>query len=314
LIKNDLITKGMSKSAKRWLLWGSVVLLLLSISGLIYLSSLRFNEKTDFLQAVCVVLTIAAGLNLVFLPAFSYRNREGFRKWMRFLTFSNPVLIIILFILEARWFPLVPDIIFLPYLCVVLIVSAGGCLYMFVIEAGKALAGIILILFYISLSLILRRFDASLYENHFYISFLMIGCGMYFYGLRSFFTVEKNRYLQVISYSACLLIYLGSLLMFYFSMTSSTSTSLIIYSILLFILTMTVLLSLPVSGYVEWNASDRSTFRKILIPWVFFLLLISIKFAFPELNYMFFRPASEEIQEFGLKDYPVINKNGLEPD
>ncbi len=304
----------MSKSAKRWLLWGSIAALLLSFSGIVYIDSLRYNERTDFLQAVCVAIAIAAGLNLVFIPAFNYRNRAGFRKWMRFLTFSNPVLIIILFILEARWFPLVPDIIFLPYLCVILIVSAGGCLYMFVIEAGKALAGIILILFYISLSLILRRFDASLYENHFYISFLMVGCGMYFFGLRSVFTIKKNRYLQVISYTACLLIYLGSLLMFYYSMTSRTPTSLVIYGILLFLLTLTVLLSLPVSGYINWDAIHKSTFNRILIPWVFFLLLISIRFVFPELNYMFFRPSSEEIQEFQLKDYPVINKNGLEPD
>lgn len=304
----------MSKSAKRWLLWGSIAALLLSFSGIVYIESLRYNERTDFLQAVCVAITIASGLNLAFIPAFNYRNREGFRKWMRFLTLSNPFLVIILFILEARWFPLVPDIIFLTYLCTVLIVLAAGCLYIFVIDAEKALAGIILILFYIILALILRRFDASLYENHFYISFLMIGCGIYFFGLRSVFTIEKNRYLQVISYTACLLIYLGSLLMFYYSMTSRTPTSLVIYGILLFLLTLTVLLSLAVSGYVEWSESHKGIFKKILIPWVFFLLLISIRFVFPELNYMFFRPAEEEKQEFLLIDYPVMNKNGLEPD
>ncbi|MFH0841182.1 MAG: hypothetical protein V1903_01045 [Bacteroidota bacterium] len=302
----------MSKSAKRWLLWGSIAALLLSFSGVVYIDSLRYNEKTDFLQAVCVAITIAAGLNLAFIPAFSYRNREGFRKWMRFLTLSNPGLIIILFILEATWFPLVPDIIFLTYLCVVLIVLAAGCLYIFVIDAGKAFAGIILILFYIILALVLRRFDASLYENHYYISFLLIGCGMYFYGLRSVFTVDKNRYLQVISYTACLLIYLGSLLMFYYSMTSRTPTFLVIYGILLFLLTLTVLLSLPVSGYIEWDIIHKSIFKRILIPWVFFLLLISIRFVFPDLNSLFFRQAQEEIQEFQLKDYPVINKNGLE--
>ncbi len=302
----------MSKSAKKWLLLGSIILLMLSIGGIIYTAFLRFSQTTDFLQAISGAVIIAMIMNLLFIPVFSYRNRTGFRRWMFIFTWCFPILIIVLYILEASWFPLVPDSLYIIYMILLIIFLGITCLYLFVIEDRIVTTGIVLLLSYTIVTLVLRRFNIIETESHYYISFIMIGCGMYLFGLKSVFSIERNRYLQIISYSACLLIYLGSQMMFYFSMTSRSNTTLIVYSISLFLLTLIVLLSLPVSGYVEWNLSHKNILKKILIPWVFFLLLISIRFVFPDLNSLFFRETREEIQEFQLKDYPVINKNGLE--
>ena len=304
----------MRKSAKIWMLSGSVLLLLLSAAGIIYTDFLPYNQKIDFLQSLSVAIFIASILNLVFIPVFINRYRAGFRKWMRTLTICYPALIVILFILESRWFPLVPDPVYIPYFILVIIVMGIACLYLFVIDVSKAVTGIILLIAYIVFTLILRRIDSSIYDSHFAISFIMIACGMYLFGLNSVSTIVRNRYLQITSFAACLIIYLGSFLILNLSMTTRSSTYLIIYSILLFLFTLIVLISLPVSGYVDWSASNKSIFKKILIPWIFFLLLISIRFVFPGLNSMLFSPAEEEIQEFRLDDYPVVDKNGLEPD
>jgi membrane-bound ClpP family serine protease len=162
-------------------------------------------------------------------------------------------------------------------------------------------------------TLVLERINYADMEKHLVISFLMIGCGMYSFGLKCLFSIEKNRFLKAVSFIACLFISFGSILMFYFSM-NQTDTVLIVYGISMFLFTLIVLLSLPVSGYVQWSSQHKSILKKILIPWIFFLLLISIRFVFPDLNSLFFRKERGEFQEFMLYDYPITDKNGLEPE
>jgi hypothetical protein len=151
-------------------------------------------------------------------------------------------------------------------------------------------------------------------EPHVVISFIMMGAGMYLFGLRCFFKIENNRYLKIVSFIACFLIYCGTFEMTFLSATYA-DISLIIYSICIFLMTLIVLLSLPVSGFIQWNSLHRQILKKILIPWVFVLLIISVRFIFPELNMLFFREKHDQYQEFHLdENYQIINKNGLEPD
>jgi hypothetical protein len=310
---NGLIENRMNKSAKKLMLWGSIIILLLSVGILIYSFFIPFTDTVDFIQASLVAIIMLSLLNCVFLLTKKYENRNGFRKAVRRLSWLLPVLIIVLYILEADWFPLVPDIIYGTFISLAFVFLVIACVYVFIIEDTKSIIGIVLILFYIVLALVLRRVNLTFSESHMTLSFLLIGWGMYLFGLKTFFSTGKNPFLKVVSYIACLLIFFGSLLMFYFSMTRS-NTLLIVYSILVFLLTLIVLLSLPVSGYVQWSSQHKSILKKILIPWIFFLLLISIRFVFPELNSLFFRVETGEFQEFKMDDYPVINKNGLEPE
>ncbi len=303
----------MSKSAKRWLLWGSIIILLLSAGALTYSFFIPFTDTVDFIQVSLVCIIILSILNLVFLLANRYSARNGFRKAIRLLSLFLPVLIIIVFIFEASWFPLVPDLLYGTCLSLIFILLVITSMYLFIIDDTKAVIGIALILIYIIVTLILKRINIGDMESHMVFSFLMIGCGMYLFGLKALFSVEKNPFLKIVSFITCLFILFGSLLMFYFSMTGS-GTLLIIYSVFMFLITIIVLLSLPVAGYVRWSLLHKNILKKILIPWIFFLMLISIRFAFPDLNSLFFREERQKIQEFRMHDYPVINKNGLEPE
>jgi hypothetical protein len=309
----NLITKRMNKSARKWLLWGSIITLLLSAGTLTYTFFIPFNDTIDFIQVILVCIIILSILNLIYLLANKYSDRNGFRKVVRLLSGFLPVLIIIISIFESGWIPMVPDFLYGTCLSLIFILLVIASMYLFIIDDTKTVIGIALILIYIIVTLILRRINIGDMGSHMVFSFLMIGCGMYLFGLKSFFSVEKNPFLKIVSFIACLFILFGSLLMFYFSMIGS-GTLLIIYSISMFLLTLIVLLSLPVAGYVQWSLQHKSILKKILIPWIFFLMLIAIRFAFPDLNSLFFREERQKIQEFRMDDYPVINKNGLEPE
>lgn len=303
----------MNVSSKKWLFWLSLIILLFSAGGLILSLSLPFTDTVDIIQTSLVLIILLTILNLIFLAARKFGDKKGFRKAVRKLSWLLPVLIITAFIFEASWFPLVPDLLYGICLTLIFIFIVIGNVYLFLIDDAKAISGIALMLFYIIVTLILKRINYEDMETHMVFSFLMIGSGMYLFGLKAIFTIEKNLFLKVVSFIACLLILFGSLIMFYFSLTQSNAV-LIVYSVSLFLLTLVVLLSLPVAGYVQWSSQHKSILKTILIPWIFFLMLISIRFVFPDLNRLFFRAQDVEFQEFSMDDYPVTDKNGLEPE
>jgi hypothetical protein len=140
-----------------------------------------------------------------------------------------------------------------------------------------------------------------------------MGFGMYLFGLRCLIAIEKNRFLKIASFIACLVIFFGSFSMLFFFSTEADIT-VIIYSISVFVITLVVLLSIPVAGYINWDLMHKKILKKILIPWIFFLLIISVRFIFPDLNELFFHVKEEPIPEFSLYDYAIKNFNGLEPE
>jgi len=303
----------MSELCKKWLLWGSLIILLLSIGGLVFTSIIPFSDTVDIIQMTIVLVLILSILNLMFLLANKYQNRNGFRKTIRILSYFLPVLLLLLFSFDFKWLSIDSDLLFVVCLSGIFILIPVTMMYLFVLNDTKVIMGIIVILFYIIIGLVLRRLNWGDPEYYLITGFLMIGSGMYCFGLKSILIIEKNRFLKTVSFIACLLIYFGGFIMMYSSFTYA-NTIVIVYSISIFLLTLIVLLSLPVSGYVQWISLHKSILKKILIPWVFFLLIISIRFVFPELNSLFFREKQGHYQEFIMYDYPVTNKNGLEPE
>lgn len=303
----------MNGRGKKWLLWGSLITFLISIGGVIYTSTIPFSRILDRIQTAIAVVLVLSILNLLFLLADRYRNKIRFRNAFRILSYFLPVLILLLFSIDLKWLSINSDHLYGILIFGILLFIAIATIYLFVLNETNLITGIIVILFYIISSLVLKRINLGDPETHLEFGFIMIGCGMYLFGLKCIFIIEKNRFLKSVSFFACLLIYFGSLLMISLSSTYVTTT-IIIYSISIFLLTLIVLLTLPLSGYIEWSSLHKSILKKILIPWIFFLVVISIRFVFPDLNSLFFRENQGEFQEFIMDDYPVINKNGLEPE
>jgi hypothetical protein len=137
---------------------------------------------------------------------------------------------------------------------------------------------------------------------------------MYLFGVSCLFKVEKNPYLKIVSYLAGLFIAFGSLLFALIMSSERVHILELIYFIPAILLTLIVLLSLPVSGYINWSSLHKKILKKIMISWLFFFLIFSVRFVFPE----YFRII--EIKNyypgynFDMEDYDLQNKNGLTPE
>lgn len=301
----------MSESVKKWLLWSSFILVLISTCGIVY-GATGSSRSTDIIFYLSLSLLLISLLNLIFLFSIRYQNRTGFRKTVRILTYLLLVFIFFTFAIDAKWIPFNSELGYVICVVAMLVLMLFANVNFFILHSTESIGGIILILIYIITSLVLKRYNYGDPEPHLIISFLMIGSGMYIFGLRCILIIDRNKFLKVVSTLASLFIFLGCFEMMYFS-ANYAGTLLIIYSISFFLLTLIVLLSLPVSGYIQWTTMHKKILKKILIPWVFFLLIISVRFVFPSLNYLFFREKKEQYQEFFMDDYQIQDKNGLEP-
>lgn len=311
----------MSERGKKWLLWGSVIAFLFSVTVVIYASFLE--TPSDIYAYIGIPTLILSGLNLIAL--FSLRYSE--RKWLRNIAgVSLYILFFSIFGYYLVYDNLIPTDtnfkIFLEVLFIILI--SLSCLFVLINifllkEAGKII-GLMVLLLLIVISLILQRFfltnirTGEYFFTAFIVLTLLTGCGMYLFGVSCLFKVEKNPYLKIVSYLAGLFIAFGSLIFALIMSSERVHILELIYFIPAILLTLIVLLSLPVSGYINWTSLHKKILKKIMISWLFFFLTFSVRFVFPE----YFRKI--EIKNyspgyhFDMKDYELQNKNGLKPE
>jgi len=66
---------------------------------------------------------------------------------------------------------------------------------------------------------------------------------------------------------------------------------------------------LPFSNYLEWPESQKKSFKRLIfLPFIFFLILFSLKFLLPENKYrkIFFKEyGGKEIIQFRMEDYKI---------
>lgn len=311
----------MSESAKKWLLWGSVIALLFSVAAVIYaIFSKSPNDIYAFFGAPILILS---GLNLIAL--FSLRYSE--RKWlMNIARFSLYILLLSLFanyLLYDYINPLdTPFKIILVVLFSILI--SLSCLFalinIFLLKEAGEIKGVMGLLILIVISLILQRFffTNNRIGGYLFTAFMLLtlltGCGMYLYGVRCLLKVKKNPYLKIVSCLACLFIAFGSTVFALIMSAERVHILELIYFIPGILLTLIVLLSLPVSGYINWTSLHKKILKKIMISWLFFFLIFSVRFIFPEyfriIEFKDYNPG----YHFDMKDYELQDKNGLKPE
>jgi len=311
----------MSESAKKWLLWGSLIALLFSVSAVIY--AIFSESPNDIYGYIGTPILILSCLNL--LAVFSLRYSE--RKWlMNVARFSLYILLLSLFanfLLYDYINPLdTPFKIFLVVLFSILITLSCLCalINIFLLKEAGEIKGVLGLLLLIVISIILQRFffTNNRMEGYLFTAFILLtlltGCGMYLYGVRCLLKVEKNPYLKIVSCLACLFIAFGSTLFALIMSSERVHVLELIYFIPAILLTLIVLLSLPVSGYINWTSLHKKILKKIMISWLFFFLIFSVRFVFPEyfrkIEIKDYNPA----YQFDMQDYELQDKNGLKPE
>jgi hypothetical protein len=302
----------MNEKAKKWLMWCSLIIMVLSIGGMI-LSLINSSKMGDSLAITFLILLVISFLNLLFLIYSRFQNKTGLRKTVKIATYIFPFFAFLIFSIDMRWVNINSEFLYSTLMILLICFIPLVIVHISIIQKIETLSGIIALISYAIASLVLKRFNIGDSDPHLVFSFLSIGSGMYVFGLRCISIIEKNRFLKVITILSGLLIFLGGFSMMLLSSTYE-DLSLVIYSISIFLMTLIVVLSLPGSGYIKWPSLHKNILKKIMIPWIFFLLMVSIRFVFPEMNKLFFSEKQNQYLEFRMNDYKIINKNGLLPE
>jgi hypothetical protein len=300
----------MNIKSRRWFVWANVLLTLISFAGILHDEFFEIRQSALIL-GISVRLLILSIANLVLIFALKFENK----KWLRISTG-------ILVWLSPVWFFVIlapPDWIYLSGIgevipiFILLLLMIAVVIKVFVLPPPDSSKGMLLILVFVIGSLVLKRFYKYGTEEAIIFGMLTFGPGVYIYGIRVFMVTDTNRYLGIISLLASLLVCLISIEIV--SITpSQKNMSLAVFACLVFLLTLYVLFTLPRSGFFEWTQMHKKIFRKMLIPWIFIILIISVRFLFPELNTVVFKARTNEFQEFYMRDYKIPDKNGLNPE
>jgi hypothetical protein len=306
----------MSESVRKWMLWGNLITFCIAVAGLIYLSIIPYTRIIGDYQIICLIVLILAGLNLIIMFSIRYHDRKWLKRISKNSVYLLPVVSIVFYFLldlidsSAIWIGIF-------VICLIIILILLDLIYIFILREAGDIKGILVLLIFIVISIVMQRFDFSLsaIEDLFLPGFVVLtAAGMYMFGLRCLFMVEKNGYLKSVAFLACTLTAFGSFLFLLRTQGETIDILELVYIVPAFLLTMIVLLSLPISGYIHWSLLHKRILKKIVYTSVFFLLIFSFRYLYPDFFKQIVLKQEKEIPEFNLNDYKIPDKNGLEPD
>ncbi len=300
----------MNTSLSKWLIGGSIALFIISL-GLIIFTDLYSRSDTDYILFNALMVLILSISVIISLISLRFENNRIFRRIITILAFLLPVYIFINLAPE-EWINVSSDTAIVFFFTGFLLSSAAAAIYIFILSKADSVLGLVLIVIYLVLCIILRQIYEFADEDTIVFGFFVFGPGLVMFGIRSLFVLHNNNYLIILTCWICILIYLVSWEIIWINPDSAQIT-LVIYTVLIFLTTLMVLFSLPFSGYIQWNDMHKRILKKLIIPWVFVLLIVSLRFIFPGLGNVLFREKQNDVQEFGMRDYDPVNKNGLEP-
>jgi len=298
------------------MLWGNLITLIIAVAGLIYLSIITYTRIIGDYQIICLIVLILAGLNLIIMFSIRYHDRKWLIRISKNSVYLLPVVSIVFYFLfdlidsSAIWIGIF-------VVCLIIILILLDLIYIFILREAGDIKGILVLLIFIVISIVMQRFDFSLsaIEDLFLPGFVVLtAAGMYMFGLRCLFMVEKNGYLKSVAFLACTLTAFGSFLFLLRTQGETIDILELVYIVPAFLLTMIVLLSLPISGYIHWSLLHKRILKKIVYTSVFFLLIFSFRYLYPDFFKQIVLKQEKEIPEFNLNDYKIPDKNGLEPD
>jgi hypothetical protein len=303
----------MSAPMKKWLIWGSLIIILLSIGLITLLSISKASELRYTLMDLSVILIVLSVINLIVYYSLKYRKERLLGILTRIFLYIFPV-----FIVAFLLFLNLDDLVSIIFGIISIITSVLALINLFILRESGEAKGIIILLFSIIVFFVLYRILglknslSDILSGMFVFFTLVVGTGMYMYGIRCLLEIEKNTYLKVVSFLACAFIAFASVLTIMKIQETEIGEIEFFYSIPAVILTLIVLFSLPVSGYISWNHLHKRILRKVMITWVFFLFVFSVSLVFPDMFKKIVFMERKQKQEFWMNDYKIVDKNGLE--
>jgi len=256
------------------------------------------------------VIAISTGLNvLAFTLLFSLmltRIELTPKLEKRILLFLVILLVLIIPGVVFEIFPLVivPSVMILLFL---------GILVFF--SPKRSMRRILILLFFAVVGFAMKRQHWPGTGPIITLTLSILTAGSFLHGIYILKKHKENLYFRIIGSFCSLLIALQSLATL-FKFQHWPGAGLFAYSagIPTLITTLLVLITLPGSGFINWKKEQQHILtRKILIPWVFFLLFMALKTLLPV-------PVQQRIFEsdvtikvpFNMTPYDIEMKDGME--
>lgn len=314
----------MSERNRKRLLWISLISLPIWIAGIVFFSvyldtgtNKVLVKISEWMVLVSLIFSVLSALNLAVF--FSFRFSES--RWLKTVTLYSMFLLLpistIIYYLGSKTNILDSGLAVILALTTIFILILLTLIKIFILRETSEIIGVMVLLILISLCIILQQLKILTLEiqDLFFPGFVIItAAGLYMFGLKCFFVIEKNSYLKNTSLITCTITAFGSFLFLLKMQGDSLDILELIYYIPAFLITLIVLLSLPFSGYINWSLAHKRILKKIAVSCIFFLLIFSLRFVYPDFfKLMIFEPRSKE-KEFFMYDYELPDKNGLKPE
>ncbi|MCF8226791.1 MAG: hypothetical protein K9J30_13010 [Bacteroidales bacterium] len=149
------------------------------------------------------------------------------------------------------------------------------------------------------------------------IGLISLSTGHFFLMAKIYYTALKSNYFRIVGSVGSLFIAIMSLgATFKIMHWPGANMFLKISLVPSIIFTLIVLVTLPGSGYIKWKKEYKRIFaNKLLIPWIFFLVLTLITTVLPRdlSSKFFYSERRQNKQIFEMTPYEPAQKEGMEP-
>jgi hypothetical protein len=296
----------------RWLL----VLLspVIFISLAIVIDNASTNEVLNIIGTWVLGTLLILSLIIV-VVLFIYKRSTIKSSLKRFLVYLVPISFFLVLIFEYTFNDFDSSDYFSGYSQINLTLSLILSIINYIEKIESILIGLILV---IIIGFILNTLGFTIEgQLIIFFSFFLSSVGFIYLSIRSLKLLKENRAKGSIFVFYYLII--GVLNVFFLIIFSSDRPDLqSIYDktgVIIFLLAcLTLFIALPFSDFIEWSRQQKASFKRLIIlPFMLFLIVFSLRFLLPETTYrkIFSQDSpGTEIVHFGMQDYKVdfINK------
>ncbi|MFN8207561.1 MAG: hypothetical protein U0T82_09170 [Bacteroidales bacterium] len=176
-----------------------------------------------------------------------------------------------------------------------------------------SLLGIAIAMVLICVGILMKKMHLPLAGFLITICCIPMALGMFTSGIFNFLTIKNNRFLRNATFIADLLLSMAFLgLLFKMQHWPMAGLFIMLSQIPILLATLFFILLLPRSDYFEWSKPEKRILSRTLIPWVFFLVLISRVYLNPKgMSFIFYNTKIPPPSYYQY--YQPEPKNGLSP-
>jgi hypothetical protein len=298
-----------NKFLHRKVMISSIVILILSIAGLIF----AFNSVQEYVIATPVVLLLFSIFLIISSLAIRFEDVKWLNKSAKWAVYIFPVSAVGTMIYSLFYGT---TLFFWVLIVIGSIMLILALIHLFLFSDSSFLPAMIVFILILLIGIYFKRNRWPLAGAIMTNASCLITIGSFMFGIKCLFIAGKAAYFRNTVFIGSIIIslaYLGQL----FKIQHWPLGGFFTYAGFggLILGTFFILVTLPTSGYIEWDSFLKKKFRNILIPWTFILIMYISRYLVPELNALIWTPDvnRKKMSNYGftMKDYSVEEKNGI---